>query len=65
MYVPDNYDAFERYADQQERTLDKLPKCCYCGEAIQDECLIDIDGELYHEDCFNDNFRKATSDYEQ
>ena len=65
MHCPDNYDAYERYADQQESALDKLPMCEYCDFHIQDDYLWDIDGTLYHEKCAEKLFRKDAEYYEQ
>lgn len=65
MYVPDNYDAFERHEADQEAQLERCPKCAYCGEPIQEDYLFDIDGELYHEDCAKELFRKDTENYER
>ena len=65
MYVPDNYDAFERHEAGQEARLARCPKCAYCDELIQEECLFDIDGILYHESCAEELFRKDTENYER
>lgn len=42
---------FERYDAEQQRKLDRLPKCAYCGEPIQDEKCYRINGDLVHTDC--------------
>jgi formylmethanofuran dehydrogenase subunit E len=64
MYYSDNPIAdFDRYEADRERALSKLPHCCNCGEAIQDEYLYDIDGNLFCEDCLKSNYRKPTENY--
>ena len=54
---------FNRYDEEQQNYLDKLPKCDCCGEHITDEYLYDIDGTLFCEECLKDEFRKNTDDY--
>ena len=61
--MEDNYNLFRRKDAQEQRWLAKRPVCCYCGHPIQDENLYDIEGNLYHEECLNDSFRKHTEDY--
>lgn len=67
MGCPDNYSAFERYSDQQEREHERwynsLPVCEHCQKKIEDEDLIDVEGYLYHVDCFMKNHKKCTDDY--
>lgn len=65
MYVPDNYDAFERHQAKQDAWIESRPVCIECGEHIQDDFLYDIDGDLYCEECMKDVFRKSTEDYEK
>lgn len=63
MFYTDNpiRDA-ERYADEQERWLKKLPICCKCKERIQDDSCYVINDEVYHEKCADKLFRKWTED---
>lgn len=61
--MKDNYDLWEEHDAKQEAWLETLPVCSECGEPIQDEKLIDIDGELYHVACFMSNFLKWAEDY--
>lgn len=42
---------FERYDAEQQRKLDRLPKCAYCSEPIQDERCYNINGNFVHSDC--------------
>ena len=64
MYRTDDPIAdFYAHEREQQRQLDKLPKCDYCGKRITGEYLFDLDGTICCEKCLNDNFRKATDDY--
>ena len=64
MFYSDNpvRDA-ERYLAAQEERLERYPKCSHCGEAIQDDELFDINGELYHLSCAEKEFVKWTEGY--
>lgn len=59
----DNYGRFEMHDAEESRQLERLPKCDFCGEEIQDEYLYEIDGELYCEECMMEHFRKSTEEY--
>lgn len=61
----DPYRDFQIHEAEQEEKLNKLPKCIDCGQAIQDDWLFDIFGDLYCEKCLNKNFRRYTEDYEK
>lgn len=61
--IPDYTELHARHEAEQQRELDKLPKCDYCGETITDEYLYDLDGTLCCENCLNNNFRKPVDDY--
>ena len=62
-YLPDYIDLHRRRQDEQEKELARLPKCEYCGEAIQEETLVDFDGCIICLDCFKSNHLKHTEDY--
>jgi formylmethanofuran dehydrogenase subunit E len=59
----DNYGLWERHEAEQQRQLEKCPKCDYCGDYIQDEHLYDIDGTIICEECMERNFKKETENY--
>ena len=59
----DNYGLWERHEAEQQRQLEKYPICDYCGEEILDDNLFDIDGNLYHEHCMEEQFRKPVENY--
>lgn len=52
-----------RHDTEQEAELQKMPKCSYCNEHIQDGYLFDIEGELYCEEHAYELFRKDAADY--
>ena len=58
----DNYAMWQAREREEERRLSMLPVCAFCGHPIQDETLFDINGELYHENCAIEEFRKWTED---
>ena len=61
-YIPDYLDQWSEHNRQQEEKLHQLPKCEYCGEAIQDEYCFEINDEIICEKCLVENFRKNTED---
>jgi formylmethanofuran dehydrogenase subunit E len=54
---------YDRYCAEQQRELDKLPKCCECHEPIQSSACYEFNGELICPQCLVDNHRKRTDDY--
>lgn len=62
-YTDDPVKDHDRYQDEQDKQLQKLPKCSMCCEHIQDDYLYEINDELICEECLNDNFRKNVEDY--
>lgn len=63
MPIPDNYDAWEAHEAEQQAWLDRCPVCVKCKEAIQDEELFDVNGDLYCMDCAKKEFQRSTEDY--
>lgn len=64
MYFTDNPIAdYDSYDLEQQRRLDKLPKCSECGEPIQTEECYEINDELICPDCIESNHRKWVEDY--
>ena len=59
MYIADNYDRFAAHEAEQERLLDKLPRCCECDEPILDDYLYEINGEYICEHCLKEYYRKS------
>ena len=65
MYVPENYDFYRIHEAQQQKQLERCPRCENCGENIQDEYLYDVDGAVFCEECMKDLYRKDTEAYER
>jgi formylmethanofuran dehydrogenase subunit E len=42
---------------RQQAWLDKLPKCENCGQAIQQDTAVEIEGCLYCDECLNKDLR--------
>lgn len=62
-YTDDPVRDFLHHDCQQIRSLDKLPKCDYCGKPIQNDYLYEINGDTLCERCLNREFRKDVDDY--
>ena len=65
MYIrtDDPVRDYDRYAEEQDKLLQKMPVCSYCDNHIQDTYLYEIEGEIICEECIKDNFRKNVEDY--
>lgn len=65
MYIrtDDPVKDYDRYAEDQDKLLQKMPVCSYCDKHIQDDCLYEINDEVICEECLKDNFRKNVEDY--
>jgi hypothetical protein len=61
--MKDNYDLWVEHDLEQERMLEGLPVCKYCGDPIQDEHYYEIDGEIYCEEHMIELFRRDTDSY--
>ena len=57
MWTDNPVHDWNAYCDKQERQLAKLPKCDYCGVAL-DEYAYVINDEVLCESCLNDQYRK-------
>lgn len=44
------WDA-ERWLAEQDKALEGLPACCECGDVIQQEKAVCVDGKWYCPDC--------------
>lgn len=63
MNVPDNYDLWQAHDMEQEERLNSLPKCKHCGEPIQQEKAVCIDGDYYCEDCEDEAWERLRKEY--
>jgi hypothetical protein len=57
-YIPDVHDLWERHMTEQEAQLDKLPRCCECGEPIQQETAVYINDDFICDECLA-TYRRA------
>ena len=62
-YIPDYTDLHAIHEREQERKLQRYPKCVHCRERITDEQLYNIDGLFYHKECFDSEYLKDIEDY--
>ena len=63
MKIPDNYDKWCAYQDEQERAEEALPECCHCMKHILDDFCFFIEGDIWCEECMKDEFRRLTEDF--
>lgn len=61
--MEDNYSLFRRKEAQEERWLEKLPVCGYCGDHVQDGYYFAINDEVVCQDCLDAHFRKDIDEY--
>ena len=54
---------YEMHCLRQEREAMRFPICHKCGNPITDDELWDIHGDLYCEECAEEEFRRYTDDY--
>lgn len=57
-YTDDPLRDFENWDAEQEEYLARLPICEVCGQPIQQDTAICIDGKWYCDHCLNEYFRK-------
>lgn len=53
---------FARCMAEQQKLLDKLPRCIECDRPIQDEYLYDINGDYVCQKCMDEHYRKRVDD---
>lgn len=65
MYIrtDDPVKDYDRYAEEQDKQLQKLPRCSECDNPIQTEECYEINDELICPECLQDNHRKWVEDY--
>lgn len=63
MIITDDPHAdFDRWDDERQAELDKLPVCCVCDEPIQlQDDAVYMDGKWYCDECL-DGMRKSIGD---
>lgn len=62
-YSGDPLRDFDNWDAQQNKQLERLPKCAHCGHEIQDERLLNVHGELFHIACADEAFGDWASEY--
>ena len=55
----DNYDIWDAHDREMERKLENLPLCECCGNPIQQDTAVRINGDCYCDDCL-DEMREDT-----
>lgn len=61
-YVIDALDLWNMKEAEDAKRLESLPKCHNCGEPIQQECAVRIDGHWYCDHCLDTVFREVIPD---
>lgn len=61
LFTDDPISDYDRYCNEQQKKLDRLPECSECGEKIMDEYCYEVNGEYICERCMQDH-RKAVED---
>lgn len=54
-YTDDPVSDYDRYCNEQQRKLDRLPECSECGEKIQDEYCFEVNDEYICEQCMQEH----------
>lgn len=62
-YTDDPIADYDNYSRKLEEELEKLPRCVYCEEPIQDEYCYYLEGGLWCEECLKEQFRKPVEHY--
>lgn len=57
IYTNDPLSDFYRHDAEQDKQLKRLPRCAKCGEYIQQDTAVYIDGDWLCDDCV-DRFRR-------
>lgn len=63
MWTDDPVADFLRHDYQQQKNLNKRPKCLHCGEPIQADHFYLINDEPICPDCLESDYRKEIEDY--
>lgn len=63
MFLSDNPVAdFDRWDRQQNKLLERLPRCRRCGKPIQQERAVCIEGIWYCDECLDDYRRDVVDE---
>lgn len=61
--MADPLDDFASYDAHRQAELDRLPKCIYCDQPIQDDFCYEINDELVCEECLKEHHRVDVERY--
>lgn len=53
-YTNNPVKDFEAHDSDQQKWLEKLPKCCECGEPVQQDRAVNFNGEYVCDSCLED-----------
>lgn len=62
MYTDNPLADFATYDFEQQKELEKLPRCVCCDERITDEYCYMVNDETVCESCMDRHYRKAVDD---
>jgi len=57
--IPDMYDMYAQYEQEQEKLRERLPICEECGHRIEDDYAYDLDGTVICEDCMGRKYKRV------
>ena len=61
--IPDVLDMWEAHDIEQSRRLERLPKCFHCGDPVQQEFAVRLDGHGWLCDqCIKNNMEEVPED---
>lgn len=60
--IPDAYDLWEARDAEQSRWLERLPRCFHCGEPIQQEEAVCLNGAWLCDQCIKNNMEEVITD---
>ncbi len=55
LFTDDPISDYDRYCNEQQKVLDRLPRCSECDEPIQDEYAYYINDELICQSCMDEH----------
>lgn len=60
--IPDVLDLWEARDREQSRQLDCLPRCFHCGDPVQQEFAVFLDGQWLCDQCIKNNMEEVPED---
>ncbi len=62
-YTDDPIFDYDCHCAEQQRLMDRLPKCDYCDSPIMDDDCFEINGDILCEECLDRQFKRRVEDY--